>query len=396
MRFIYCWFYIVSMMLFSGLSFAVPVQYEATRVGSGTYTTTGYAKPVTIKFATAGVPKYQQIVPYVPPTTLTKFAKSALRGGVAGIAITGAIEGLGYLIDQATGDVKKVETTIVPGPVSGNSTSSGLGPGTNGGDQSICSGGQFVYYFPNGCQVYTCPVSHPYWIPSRRGSCFTNGEEPTIQEDVIDLDPSDWARVDGALDGLSNSAKDSLINRILRAVGISGRSDTNDFPADVTSSNTKTKQLYEDWPQLHDALKLALNARLAEFLASNNPEFEVTPEIQDQIDQGLFAPPPVTPPGEVVLDFELPDFCTWASWVCKAFIATDHPDIPMMDIEEPTYDAGLPTNASCPAPVSVTLSIFGTHELSYQPICDLASAIRIPVIAISYLISAFIVVGVRR
>lgn len=389
-------------MLFSGLSLAVPVQYEATRVGAGSYTTTGFAKPVTIKFATAGVPKYQQIVPYVPPTTLTKFAKSALRGGVAGLAIHGAIEGLGYLIDQATGEVKKVETTeIWSSDVRHRAVFDGgmLVNGTTPDD--VCSqalafkGGRGTASLSGLSCIVSITSPKPAKTYTGMIECI-RGCSVEYEDEIIDLDPSDWARVDGAMEGLNNRSKDSLIDKILRAIGVSGVSDTDNFPADITSSNTKTKQLYEDWPQLHDALKLALNARLAEWLASNNPEFEVTPEMQDQIDQGLIAPPPVVPPGDIIVDFELPDFCTWASWVCKAFIATDHPDIPMMDIEEPTYDAGLPTDASCPAPVSVTLSVFGTHELSYQPICDLAAAIRIPVIAISYLISAFIVVGVRR
>lgn len=85
--------------------------------------------------------------------------------------------------------------------------------------------------------------------------------------------------------------------------------------------------------------------------------------------------------------------------VCDWF---EEPELDPTPIEVPTiestpgdYDSGLPSSGGCPAGFTVNLGVFGSPTISLQPLCDLASAIRPMVIAIAYLLAAFIVVGGR-
>jgi hypothetical protein len=70
------------------------------------------------------------------------------------------------------------------------------------------------------------------------------------------------------------------------------------------------------------------------------------------------------------------------------------PEVPTIESAPGSYSSGLPSSGSCPAGQTVSLG-FGSHTLSYEPFCDLADLLRPFVIAISYLMGAFIVVGGR-
>lgn len=84
-------------------------------------------------------------------------------------------------------------------------------------------------------------------------------------------------------------------------------------------------------------------------------------------------------------DFEFPAFCSWASPVC-GFIdwfkeEPAEPDddlspllqtIPIVN-ETYTITGGA---AACPAPLVLDLSAFGSREVSYQPLCDLAVTMK--------------------
>lgn len=156
--------------------------------------------------------------------------------------------------------------------------------------------------------------------------------------------------------------------------------------ADLLVQTSTPTQLEEAWPELNDRLIDLRDAIRAE---------------QDHLTDPETYPEPVTLPEDIAEDtklpfgFEWPDFCTWASFVCEPFTEDPHPDMPIMDIEEQSFDSGLPSGASCPAPVAINTS-FGNWEISMQPFCDMAAAINGPLQAISYLVAAFIVVGVRR
>lgn len=83
---------------------------------------------------------------------------------------------------------------------------------------------------------------------------------------------------------------------------------------------------------------------------------------------------------------ELPSFCTWASVVC-GFIdwVKAEPVIPDDDnLDELLNEVSIPEemftivapDAACPAPLVLDLAQFGSREVSYQPLCDLASTMK--------------------
>lgn len=83
--------------------------------------------------------------------------------------------------------------------------------------------------------------------------------------------------------------------------------------------------------------------------------------------------------------FELPSFCTWASAVCGFFDwAKEEPSEPEDNLGNLIDEVAIVNemfpivapNAVCPAPLVLNLSQFGSREVSYQPLCDLASTMK--------------------
>lgn len=107
--------------------------------------------------------------------------------------------------------------------------------------------------------------------------------------------------------------------------------------------------------------------------------------------------------------FSLPEFCSWATPVCD-FIKwvkeqpenEENTQIEVENLDETLIfdDSQRFTFAdSCPSPEQFSVSFFGTTqnlEFSYQPLCDFMSMIKPFVVAGSYLIGAYIVMGLSR
>ena len=96
----------------------------------------------------------------------------------------------------------------------------------------------------------------------------------------------------------------------------------------------------------------------------------------------------------------LPDFCTWASFLCDAPIEPTDSNwtvasmITEDEIELETYSSGL-GSGSCPSPE--TFIVYGTSiSYSYQPMCDLSAVVRIFVLIFAYLSSIYILLGIRK
>src|SRR5690554_6772568 len=109
MSFSLAWGLLVFMLALPFTVSAANVTYETVRVGPGQYAPSGVQTPITVNVKGPGVSKFHQIVPVANPSTIGKLGRSLIRGGGVGIAVTGVITGLGYLVDQATGEIKKVE-----------------------------------------------------------------------------------------------------------------------------------------------------------------------------------------------------------------------------------------------------------------------------------------------
>lgn len=387
MHFIRCWLYFVLLLIPVPVFSAVT--YETVRVGPGMYAPNGATQHnVTIATPRPASPtKYHQIVPVMPKGTLGRLGRAAVRGGPASVAVVGIIEGLGYLIDQVTGEIKKIDVQVIPSGnyVSPSSIQSSQASGACVVDSPTpLSGYQFFYievlgtcssthqriYWAN----YSCPASHPYGdvVPSgssRYARCFANA---TTVENIIDLDPSDYQVIDNSLaNQLTLQQKTDLARRIL------------------TMTNSEIATIWPELSALAEAVRAAEQAILD---AQTDPAVIPTPEQETIVEDGRQTLPDQQTDSSGGI---WPGFCEWASFICAPFVESEHPPLPTADIDIDDYDSGLPSTAVCPVPLEVVTS-FGQWEISFDPACQLAEAIRVPLLAISYLIAGFIVVGVRR
>lgn len=406
------WLYIVPLMLFASVALGANYTYETVRTSPGAYTTTGVKTPTTVKFTPPSAsPRFYQMVPTATKSVVGATARAALRGGPAGWAAAAAVgaivEGAGYVIDSATGEIQKPVETVVPPPGAisapagsrAGCSNAVLGTPTYANCLSACNAMQYCFTWHTdvdrvSMDGWTCPASHPvgYEVMELRLLCYpTEGEVIT---DYIDLDPSDWEVLeDEWWDGLSPRDKSSLMQWAITDASPRGTVDTDNYPVVVTSPNPSVQTLYDNYPEFQTMLQELLNAEIARWLALQDPTVELTEEEQRIVDTGSITEPIPTETGESVTD--LPAFCEWASFICEPFVSTPHPDVPTVDLEVEDYDSGLPGTAMCPAPVEINTG-FGQWEISLEPSCQFAEAIRLPLLAISYLIAGFIVVGVRR
>lgn len=391
---------------------AAPVQYEAVRVGQGQFTAAGVGAPITVRTTATGVAqRYTQIVPVANKTALGNIARTAIRGGWQTLALSSLIESAGYVIDSATQQVKNVQTTTsyVANPswqyqAASNVCVSGTGSSPSQCDdfQALASSCTFVKYNPYNATSGSCSIAawkcenppftegYPDYIVNR---CYPPGVvTSTDSTQVIDLSPEEWDVLDDSIFNLPNSDRYQLVTKALGRVSLGGYVDSANYPATITSTNTDTQQLLDDWPELRTKLGEVVNSELARLKTAEDPNFVPTQGETDLMDQATSSLPPEVE-GGAILDF--PPFCEWASWLCAPFVESDHPDLPQLDLDVPSYDSSLPSDATCPAPLEITIGP-GTFNLSFEPACAMAEAIRVPLIAISYLLSAFIVAGVRR
>lgn len=179
-----------------------------------------------------------------------------------------------------------------------------------------------------------------------------------------------------------------------------------------------------DYDTLGNAIGQANIARQMENTAETEVDNTVTPKPDTSN--------PNAPP-----EFELPAFCGWAPVVCEAASAvislpntleqwwetattaisdawtyakdwfteeyedTEDTEVQIEENENIIFDDSQRLNFSnsCPSPEQFSVSFFGASqnlEFSYQPLCDFMTMIKPFVIAGSYLIGAYIVMGLSR
>lgn len=407
------WLYSIPLIVFASFSFAAPVTYETVRVGPSSYAPSGVKTPITVKINTAGVSKFHEIVPVASKSTIRKFALFAARRTPQGIAALAVIEALGYAFDDSTGEV-------IPGTEGHPGLDCSLGcysaTGENGYIYAPTKEGAAAAALktrPNLAEFDRCEstgthtarcygistsgttlsnasaliTNQTYTCPSGQiviGSSCVSDLAPEWSTEVV---PVDFDHLDNEIyKKLSSSDKTELTRFVVSSASPSGRFDTGSYPVSVTGTTSSQVDLYDRWPELSQAIASVVNASIADYLASLDDSVTVDPGDQEIVDTGSeFGP----------MDKDLPPFCTWAAWLCEPFLPTEQPELPTVDLEVPDYDSGLPSSASCPAPYQVVTG-FGSWSITFDFACQLASAIRTPLLAISYLMSAFIVVGVRK
>jgi hypothetical protein len=110
---------------------------------------------------------------------------------------------------------------------------------------------------------------------------------------------------------------------------------------------------------------------------------------------------------ETTTEFELPEFCKYATTLCKWLEWTKDDDLP----DEPDTKVQIKTNedvvftpysvsfgGSCPASITTNLSFFGNSvpfEISFESLCTLLLKIRPFFIGSAYLIAVYILSGLR-
>jgi hypothetical protein len=316
-------FLLISCLAFASEAFSSPVQWEAVTVSPGRYTTSGFATPITTKISSAGVSSYKQIVPVLSKSSLTNVVKTGLKGGLPSLAIAGAIGGLGYLIDQATLDIKKTEIVTSSEIHSGGydfNNGSPRFPTPQGACQNLAStwpGETYdVYQHSSSPLVFNCRIYRASGALKSTQTLVGYGQviPGSTEEQFIDLSPSDWSIIENTLSSnLSASDKNRILSYVLRNTSISGSADTSDYPASISSSNSDTDQLYQDWPELKSSIDDLVNSKLSELLKEESPEHELTAEEQALADSLTDAPPPET---QTELSLEAPTMFrdTVVSW----------------------------------------------------------------------------------
>lgn len=113
------------------------------------------------------------------------------------------------------------------------------------------------------------------------------------------------------------------------------------------------------------------------------------------------------PTGNQEMSLEFPVFCTWAHYVCEFIDWTKAEPSPesntTVQVDESTIifddSSRVSFSNSCPAPEQININFQGITqnlEFSYTPLCNFLDMIRPFVIAASYLIGAYIVMGLSR
>ena len=138
------------------------------------------------------------------------------------------------------------------------------------------------------------------------------------------------------------------------------------------------------------------------------------PQLEPE-DTSVPLPPEGTPDNSIIEkpqigeDGSLPDSCDWFNFLCKWTEWTkEEPDLDKdtkLEIEEKEFDTSIFSKTrfgvpdQCPAPVEHTLEVTGiTTSFSFDlsPLCDVLSFAKPALIACSYLYAAYIVIGAAR
>lgn len=109
-------------------------------------------------------------------------------------------------------------------------------------------------------------------------------------------------------------------------------------------------------------------------------------------------------PNPPASEIEFPAFCTWASAVCGWINWTQEEPPPDNDLPQVVDDDFYTEknisfgSKSCPEPYQISLAPFMDTQVSvsFQPLCDFAGLIYFMVMAASYIIAAYISIGVAR
>lgn len=381
------------------------------------------AKKITQDAANSGV--YKVHVP-VNVSTLGSTVKMMLKGGVASAALYGLVSSVGWVIDEASKEIKKLKPVSPTDPTS-------------------------QYYYMNG----TDGIKYSSYSAAATGYLdFLKKQNPYYKDTTITgskIDPFfgypyleytlstgntfTVSRIDNPNYNPAASPQYQPVSDSELGNEIIGKGANKSPVPDIITDAYSPSNPVSDAPAPQQTLDALENA-------NPEPETEPTgatkpkPNTDTDGDGEPDAYDPAQP--EQGTEFQLPNFCSWAPAVCDFFTVqkADNKDIKNNQREQIEQDKTffekvaewfdwsqaddeLPENespeivehvtpdlkedaiswvASCPADESVPISLQGvssTLVLSWSPWCQLLDVIKPAIIASAYIGAAFIVLGIR-
>lgn len=383
------------------------IKVEAVAVSSASRTSTGTVLQGIQFRAQSGTtpPKfYQRAVDFTKGTTAGSI-KNFAKGNAFQLGLTAAILGMGWAMDELTGQIYSVPETSSLACASGSSCA--LIVGAIGISPVRCSPPM---------SISCAQKSYDYYCKQR---------PPTDNQ----CNPTTLLIVTSVTNNGSNSAGLIYANKAGSARnsswGVSTVTqdtytpETQAVPAtDIQIADSITPQLTNDQlKKLHTDPVTGAIQQPQEVLnkmteVANQYARELNPNSVNATAPTAVAIPGVTElpatdslPQTVALD--LPDFCTWATTVCEYMDWTkEMPTEPVdseftvaslvdeTEVNLESYSSGL-GSGSCPSPESLVL-LGNTYNFSWQPACSLATGMSMLLIAGAYLSSIFILLGIRR
>lgn len=386
------------------------------------------AKKITQSAANSG--RYKVEIP-VNANTLGATVKRMLWAGAAISAVSALIQGVGWVIDEGSQVIKKpVSTDIYPDyfwQVSGVSASKAEGANAAclAYAQLMTQNGVYGVEYANAAKTSetTASCSYRLYPILACGSCYTNRTVTVVRGSKVPDYKPEFRIISDA----------ELGNEIL-GNGTEPNSRPQPSPDIITDAYSPNNPV-QDAPAPQESIRALENA---------NPEPEVEPSGETKpkpnVDTDGDGEPDAYDPEqpEQGIEFQLPNFCSWAPAVCDFFKVqkSDNKDIKNNQREQIEQDKtffekvaewfdwsqaddDLPDNESpeivehitpdlkedaiswgsaCPADVSIPISLQGvssTLVFSWSPWCQLLSIIKPAIVASAYIGAAFIVLGLR-
>lgn len=356
-----------------------------------------------------------------PKSTVGNAAKSLLRNNLAGLALGAGLQallnGIGALIDEGGNVVKKAPPTNLP-IVSCSQSSSYCR--TSRGAQGGCANAQCS-------NVNTGDPLYPVFIHTPKGehSCTsTHGCGATFALTVSDmplvgLTANNWSGLGVYTNGLP-PLDDQYVpvppEQIDDAVDNSYNPDPSDFdnltpymfPQSYTQNPIPTVYLPTVTTTQTNAAGDTTTTNTTTSIDFTVDNSKPIPEVETKVTENKESftngqpsgssststttkpnnnpqAPPATGGGttvqfpEMPIDCDLfPTACAWMEWTKQE---PEEPEDNLSDLlqEVPIVNETFTITggaASCPAPLVLDLSQFGSREVSYQPLCDLASTMK--------------------
>jgi len=378
--------------------------------GSPPVNGSGRTVPVTVNGTTTK--------PNVNKALLSRLGKGGLAGIALGAGIDALLDGIGALIDDA-GNVVRPPTnpTVLDPPLSGYYTDDTDGLGTRyPSSSSACEAS-------SACQsIGACtPIANPYNPTANSGVCTTDGTwggaaggwsltgslvcpagsiadknygcipidsftpvPPTALEDAIESGyqphPSDYPFLAPDPAMAPTIVEVEPISRLSLPMSTTTTVDLDTGETTVVETNIwhdfNIKDNNTEQPKIEVETTTKTDTyvngdKTTETTITNNTGFANPEGAYDSAGNRLDIPPPV--------DCDLfPTACAWMEWTQEA------PDEPDDDLSQLLQEVPIVSEtftitggaASCPAPLVLNLSQFGSREVSYQPLCDLASTMK--------------------